>query len=184
MDRELVMAARAGDREAYTDLLRSRAGRLFAIAERILRDADRAEDAVQEALVAAWRDLPGIREPERFDAWLHRLVVRACVSEARKARRLDASLVELPLDIAIDRDDYLGVAERDQMERAFRRLPAEQRALLVLRHYAALETAEIAVILGIPPGTVRSRLHQAHRVMRAALDADARSAGLSEGASA
>jgi RNA polymerase sigma factor (sigma-70 family) len=174
VDRDLVEAARNGDRGAYSDLLRSRVGRLFAIAQRILRDVDRAEDAVQEALVAAWRDLPGLRDPDRFDAWIHRLVVHACIAEAKRARRLVASIVELPVDIAVGRDEYLRIAERDELDRAFRRLPPDQRALLVLRHYADLETAEIADILGIPPGTARSRLRHAHRVMRAALDADAR----------
>ncbi len=167
VDRDLVEAARNGDREAHADLLGSRAGRLFAIAQRILRDVDRAEDAVQEALVLAWRDLPGLREPDHFDAWLHRLVVRACLAEARKARRLVATLVELPVDISVGRDAHLDIIDRDELERAFRRLPPDQRALLVLRHYAGLETAAIADILGIPDGTVRSRLHHAHRVMEA-----------------
>ena len=176
MDTDIVEAARDGDKDAYADLVRSRAGRLFAIAQRILRDRDRVEDALQEAMVVAWRDLPSLRDPERFDAWLHRLVVRACIAEAKKARRHVVNLVELPVDIAIGRDDYIDVIERDELERAFQRLPADQRALLVLRHYAGLETPEIADILGIPDGTVRSRLHQAHRVMRAALEAEARSA--------
>lgn len=175
MDRDLVVAARGGDREAYADLVRSRGDRLFGIAQRILRDVDRTEDAVQEALVIAWRDLPGLRDPDRFDAWLHRLLVRSCITEAKRERRLAANVRILPMDIPAATDDFLSVADRDQLDRGFRRLPPEQRALLVLRHFAGLEPTEIAEVLGVPAGTVRSRLHHAHRAMRAALDADARS---------
>jgi RNA polymerase sigma-70 factor, ECF subfamily len=174
MDRDLVEAARNRDREAYADLIRVRGDRLYALAQRILRDVDRAEDALQEALVIAWRDLPGLRDPDRFDAWLHRLVVRACLAEATRERRLISNLRALPMDVPTSSDDYLSVADRDQLERGFRRLPPEQRALLVLRHFEGREPAEIAEILGIPVGTARSRLHHAHRAMRAALDADAR----------
>jgi RNA polymerase sigma-70 factor (ECF subfamily) len=174
VDRDLVEAARRGDREAYADLIRVRGDRLFAIAQRILRAVDRAEDALQDALVIAWRDLPGLRDPDRFDAWLHRLVVRACVHEAVRERRLVANLRILPIDLPASRDDLLSLSDRDQLERGFRRLPSEQRAILVLRHYAGYEPSEIAELLGIPAGTVRSRLHHAHRAMRAALEADAR----------
>ena len=163
-----------GDREAYADLIRVRGDRLFAIAQRILRDVDRTEDAVQEALVIAWRDLPGLRDPDRFDAWLHRLVVRACLAEAVRERRHVANLRVLPTGCPGLERRLPVVADRDQLERGFRRLPPEQRALLVLRHYAGCEPAEIAEILGIPAGTARSRLHHAHRAMRAALEADAR----------
>ena len=174
MDRDLVEAARRGDREAYADLIRARGDRLFAIAQRILRDVDRAEDALQDALVIAWRDLPGLRDPVRFDAWLHRLVVRACVHEAVRERRLVANLRILPIEVPTSQDEFLTVGDRDQLERGFRRLDPQQRAILVLRHFAGFEPVEIAEILGIPAGTARSRLHHAHRAMRAALEADAR----------
>ncbi len=174
MDRDLVEAARDRDREAYAELIRVRGDRLYALAQRILRDIDRAEDALQEALVIAWHDLPGLRDPDRFDAWLHRLVVRACLSEAKRERRYLSNLRILPIDITATNDDFLSVADRDQLERGFRRLPPDQRALLVLHHYESRDTAEIAEILGIASGTVRSRLHHAHRAMRAALDAEAR----------
>jgi len=174
VDRVLVEAARSGDREAYADLIRVRGDRLFALAQRVLRDANRAEDALQEALVIAWRDLPGLRDPDRFDAWLHRLVVRACLAEATRERRISANLRVLPIDIPNANDDFLSVADRDELERGFRRLSPQQRVLLVLRHFEGLDPATIAEILGIPVGTARSRLHHAHRAMRAALDADAR----------
>src|SRR5512144_111647 len=162
MDRDLVEAARNGDREAYADLIRVRGDRLFAIAQRILRDVHRTEDAVQEALVIAWRDLPGLRDADRFDAWLYRLVVRSCVAEAQRERRFGATIRVLPVELPGGTDDYVSVADRDELERGFRRLPVEQRAIIVLRHYVGLETSEIAEIVGIPAGTVRSRLHHAH----------------------
>lgn len=174
VDRDLVEAARNGSREAYADLIRVRGDRLFAIAQRILRDFDRTEDAVQDALVIAWRDLPGLRDPDRFDAWLRRLLVRSCIDQAQRERRRVATIRVLPTEPTSGTDDYLSVVDRDELDRGFRRLPPERRAILVLRHFVGLETAEIAETLGIPAGTVRSRLHHAHRAMRAALEADAR----------
>ncbi len=174
MDRDLVEAARNGDREAYVDLIRVRTDRLFAIAQRILRDIDRAEDALQDALVIAWRDLRGLRDPDRFDAWLTRLLVNVCIAQAARERRRTANLRVLPVDGPAAPDDLLSVADRDQLERGFRRLSPDQRAILVLHHYLGFAPSEIAETLGIPPGTARSRLFNAHRAMRAALEADAR----------
>jgi RNA polymerase sigma-70 factor, ECF subfamily len=174
VDRDLVEAARNGDREAYVDLIRVRTDRLFRIAQRILRDIDRAEDALQDALVIAWRDLRGLRDPDRFDAWLQRLVVNVCIAQATRERRRTANLRVLPIDGPAAPDELLSVAERDLLERGFRRLPPDQRAILVLHHYLGYAPSEIAETLGIPAGTARSRLHHAHRAMRAALEADAR----------
>ena len=175
VDRDLVQRAMNGDQEAFTDLIRVRVDRLYAIAQRILRDANRAEDAVQDALVMAWRDLKGLRDPDRIDAWLCRLVVNVCLAEATRERHRVTILRVLPADGPAAPDETLGVSDRDQLERGFRRLPADQRAILVLHHYAGHSPAEIAETLGIPAGTARSRLHHAHRAMRAALEADARS---------
>jgi RNA polymerase sigma-70 factor (ECF subfamily) len=178
VDRDLVEAARGGDRDAYVDLIRPRIDHLFAIAQRILRDVDRAEDALQDALVIAWRDLRGLRDPGRFDAWLRRLLVHECIDQATRERRRTANLRVLPVDGPAAPDELLTVADRDQLERGFRRLPPDQRAILVLHHFAGFAPSEIAETLGIPPGTARSRLHHAHRAMRAALDADARSVAI------
>ncbi len=174
MDRDLVEQARRGDREAFGVLARVRGNGLYAIAYRILRDVDRAEDAVQQTLVIAWRELRRLRDPDRFDAWINRLLVHNCYAEARRTRTWSANVRVLPVDGPAVPDDALGVADRDQVERGFRRLPPEQRAILVLHHYLGLEPSEIAETLGIPAGTARSRLHYAHRAMRAALEADAR----------
>jgi RNA polymerase sigma-70 factor (ECF subfamily) len=175
VDRDLVEAARNGDREAYVDLIRARTDRLFAIAQRILRDIDRAEDALQDALVIAWRDLKGLRDPDRFDAWLQRLLINVCIAQATRERRRTANLRVLPVDDGpAAPDDLLSVGDRDQLDRGFRRLPPDQRAILVLHHFLGYAPSEIAETLGIPAGTARSRLHHAHRAMRAALEADAR----------
>ena len=175
-DRDLVELAQQGDREASGILAHPTAEWLFAVAHRILRDFGRAEDAVQQTLVIAWRELPTLRDPDRFEAWVRRLLVRVCYVELERARRWDANVRALPIDVVDQGDDQLTVADRDQLERGFRRLPADQRAILVLHHYLGLEPGEIAETLGIPPGTARSRLHYAHRAMRAALEADERRA--------
>ena len=181
MDRELLAAAQRGDEAAFVDLIRVRSNRLFAIAQRILRDIDRAEDALQDALVIAWRDLRGLRDPDRFDAWLTRLLVNVCIAQAARERRRTSNLRVLPVDGPAAPDELLSVADRDLLDRGFRRLPPDQRAILVMHHYLGYQPSEIAETLGIPSGTARSRLFNAHRAMRAALEADARAALLEGG---
>jgi RNA polymerase sigma-70 factor (ECF subfamily) len=129
---------------------------------------------VQNALVRAWRDLPTLRDPDRFDAWLHRLLVRACIDEARRLRRhrLDVDLTSVSVPSTID--DVSAVEERDRLERGFLRLEPELRAVIVLHHYLDLPMPTVAAIMAIPLGTAKSRLHRALHEMRAALDADAR----------
>jgi RNA polymerase sigma-70 factor (ECF subfamily) len=180
VDRELLAAAQRGDEAAFVDLVRVRSNRLFAIAQRILRDVDRAEDALQDTLVIAWRDLRAIRDPDRFDAWLTRVLVNICIAQATRERRRTANLRALPVDGPAAPDEILSIADRDLLDRGFRRLPPDQRAILVMHHFLGYPPSEIAETLGIPPGTARSRLFHAHRAMRAALDADARVA-LAEG---
>ena len=175
VDLDLIEAARRGDQSAFVDLVRARGDRLFAIAHRILRDVAWAEDALQDALVIAWRDLPSLRDPARFDAWMHRLLTNVCIAQAGRERRRIANLRVLPLDGAAAPDELLSVADRDQLDRAFQRLVPAERAVLVLRYFVGYEPAEIAEILDVPGGTIRSRLHHATRAMRAALDADSRS---------
>jgi len=170
--RDLVEAASRGDHEAFEVLATSAGDRLYAVARLILRTADLAEDAVQEALVRAWQQLPSLRDPDRFDAWLHRLVVNACADQGRQLRRWSQQVRSLPVGAAIS-DDTASVADREQLERGFRRLKPEQRAVIVLHYYSGFSAAEIARILGIPEGTARSRLHYATESMRAALQADA-----------
>ena len=181
MDRDLVEQAQARDREAFAILARSRGDRLMQIAQRILRDLGRAEDAVQQTLVIAWRQLPGLRDPDRFDAWLQRLLVHACYAEARRSRAWSANVRVLPLDGPPGPDESSSVDDRDRLERGFRRLPPDQRAILVFTYYLGLTPTEIADRLGIPVGTANSRLHYAQRAMRAAIEADERPAAVVRG---
>ena len=173
MRRDLVEAARRGDHEAFEVLATSASDRLYAVARLILRATDLAEDAVQEALVRAWQQLPSLRDPDRFDAWLHRLVVNACADQGRQLRRWSQQVRPIPLDASVS-DDTGAVADREQLERGFRRLKADQRAVIVLHYHSGFSAAEIARMLGIPEGTARSRLFYATEAMRAALEADAR----------
>jgi RNA polymerase sigma-70 factor (ECF subfamily) len=170
----LVERARAGDEEAFASLARAAGDRLLAIAYRILRDLGLAEDAVQQTLVLAWRELPSLRDAERFDAWLHRLLVNACYREARRGRQMAANVRVLPIDQPASGDDYTAVIQRDQLDRGFQRLPPEQRATFVFHHYLGLTLVEIAAELGVPLGTVKSRLHYATNTLRSALEADLR----------
>ncbi len=183
MRRDLVEAARRGDHEAFEVLAAAAGDRLYAVARLILRSSDLAEDAVQEALVRAWQQLPSLRDPDRFDAWLYRLVVNACADQGRQLRRWPQQVRPLQFDGAVG--DHTGsIADRDQLERAFTRLKPEQRAVVVLHHHIGFSAAEIARILGIPEGTARSRLHYATEAMRAALQADARPAAVAQNGTA
>jgi len=170
--RELVEAARGGDRDAFAELVLGETDRLFAVAHRILRDTYLAEDALQNALVQAWRQLPRLRDPDRFPAWIRRILVRACYAEAHSSRRWSSHIRVLPVDAPAGVNQDVAVHDRDALERAFGRLPIEQRAVFVLHHYVGLPLVDVAESLGIPAGTARSRLHYATRILRAALEAD------------
>jgi RNA polymerase sigma-70 factor (ECF subfamily) len=169
-----VDRAKGGDEEAFDALARLVGDRCMAIATWILRDADLAEDAVQAALVRAWRELRTLRDPDRFEAWLHRILTNECYAESRRRTRWSARIRVLPVDDRADLGGILTVNDRDQLEHAFRRLTLEQRTVLVFHHYLGLPLPEIAGRLGIPLATAKSRLRLATAAMRASLDADDR----------
>ncbi len=174
MDADLVVRAQHGDKGAYGLIATEIAARFLAVARRILRDLDLAEDATQQALLTVWQDLPQLRDPARFDAWSYRLLVHACYAERRKEHRWAPNLRLLPVDEPASEGEVGSVVDRDQLERGFRRLSIDHRAVVVLHHYLDLPLDRVADILGIPVGTAHSRLHHAMRGLRAALDADAR----------
>jgi RNA polymerase sigma-70 factor, ECF subfamily len=176
VDADLIGRAQHGDEEAFASLAVAAGDRLHAVAHRILRDTDLAEDATQQALLSIWRDLPQLRDPARFDAWSYRLLVRACYAEGSRARRSSPNIRLLPANEPEVAEGLSSVVDRDQLERGFKRLSIDHRAVVVLHHYLDLPLDEVAEVLGVPAGTVRSRLHHAMRGLRAALEADARPA--------
>jgi RNA polymerase sigma-70 factor, ECF subfamily len=168
MDLDLVERARSGDQAAFEDLVHQVSDTLFGIARRILRDPELAEDVLQNALVTIWRKLPHLREADRFEGWAYRILVNTCYAEAPHNRRWASTIRELPVERADLADDFRTIHDRDELERAFRLLPLDQRAVFVLHHYVGLPLVAVAETLGIPDGTARSRLHYATRALRAA----------------
>jgi RNA polymerase sigma-70 factor (ECF subfamily) len=168
----LVTRAQHGDNVAFETLAASSIDRLYAIARRVLRDSAQAEDAVQECLIRAWRDLRALRDPDRFDAWLYRLLLNACRDEQRRSRRRPIQVQLAALDPAGEADPAAAAAARDQLERGFLQLTVEHRMVLAMHHYLGLRPGEIAELLHIPEGTATSRIHYGTRALRAALESD------------
>jgi RNA polymerase sigma-70 factor (ECF subfamily) len=168
--RDLVERAREGDHDAFASLAAGSIVRLDAAARLIVRDRELARDAVQDAFVRAWRDLPGLRDPDRFDAWLHRLTVHACLDQVRRRRRRP---IEVELDsilVGATPDDITSLADRDELDRAMARIEPEHRAVVVLHYYLGLSLPAAAESLGIPLGTAKSRLHRAISALRLVLE--------------
>jgi RNA polymerase sigma-70 factor (ECF subfamily) len=174
MERRLVEQAMHGDEAAFDALIERVGDHLHSVARRILRDPYLAEDATQRALLDVWRNLPRLRDPDRFEAWAHRLIVNACLAEARRERRHRGNLRLVATDEPVVLDSTSNIATQHQLDQAFRQLGVEHRTVVVLIHYVGLTTAEAAEVMGTPVGTVRSRLHYALKSMRAAVEADAR----------
>ena len=176
--RDLVERAGRGDHDAFAQLVDASIARLEAVARLILRDPELARDAVQDAYIRAWRDLPGLRATDRFDAWLHRLTVNASLDAVRKRRRRPVEVELVPMSPPMVGDESGHIADRDVLERGFRRLKPEQRAVLVLHYYLGMPASAVADTLDIPFGTAQSRLHRALSELRSAVAADERAAGM------
>ena len=173
--RDLVIRARSGDRDAFSELVAQSLGRVTAVARMILRDEFAAQDAVQEAFFEAWRSLPGLRDPDRFEAWMRRLLMRSCFKGTRRGNRVGAAEIRLtPADEPAIADAARDVGMRDELERGLARLSQEQRAVVVLVYYLDLPLADAAQAMGIPLGTAKSRLNRATSALRAAIEADSR----------
>jgi RNA polymerase sigma-70 factor, ECF subfamily len=173
MERRLVELAMHGDEAAFDTLVGRMGDGLYSVARRILRDTSLAEDATQQALLEAWRYLPRLRNPDRFEAWVYRLLVNACHGEARRERRHRGNLRLLPHDEPMTPDPASRIAIQDQLDHAFRRLSVEHRTVVVLVHYLGMTASEVAETMGTPVGTARSRLHYALQAMRSAIETDA-----------
>lgn len=174
MHRELVRRARRGDHDAFMRLVDGSIDRLYTVANLILHDADRAQDAVQEALVSAWRDLPALRDADAWDAWLYRLTVWACYRHARRDRRRSVIELQAMPDAASTHvpDHALDIVERDLLERKLGLLPVHQCAVIVTHFYLGYPISDVAEILGVPVGTVKSRLNRGLQALRTAFVAE------------
>jgi RNA polymerase sigma-70 factor, ECF subfamily len=172
----LIDRAGRGDHAAFAELVDGAIRRLDAAARLILRDPELAQDAVQESLIRAWRDLPGLRDPDRFDAWLHRLTVNACLDLLRRQRRRPMEVELLPIDSLNMPDHSSAFAEQELLDAALRRLDPAHRAVVALHYLLGMPLPDVAVSLGIPYGTAKSRLHYALAAMRTGVDAEARPA--------
>ena len=181
MERRLVERAMQGDEEAFDDIVGRIGDSLYSVARRILRDTTLAQDATQQALLDAWRNLRQLRDPDRFEAWAYRILVRHCRAESRRMRRLNVSVVDLSESMVVSADSSADVASRDEIGRAFERLSTDHRTVLTLHVMVGLPLTEIAEILDLPYGTVGSRLHNAKRAMRAALDGPTNTSAAVEG---
>jgi len=179
-----VERARRGDHDAFAELVRASAARLDAAARLILRDRGLAGDAVQEAFIRAWRNLPGLRDPDRFDAWLHRLLVRSCIDALRRRRSRPVEVELQPLDSPLIADFASDVVERELIDDALRRLDPTWRAVVVLHFFLGMSLPEAASILGIPLGTAKSRLHRSLGLMRVAIADEVATPSLAKGQSA
>ena len=174
MPTELVERAQAGDEDAFTQLAALSADRAYAVAYRVLRDAGRAEDATQQALLTAWQRLRTLREPARFEAWLYRILTNACRDELRRRRSWESKARLVHVGPVWASDATVAVSDRDELERAFALLTVDHRAVVVMRHYLGWTTAEIAAALAIPEGTVASRLHYGVAALRRAIETEER----------
>jgi len=167
--RTLVERAQQGDHEAFAALAADAIARLDAAARLILRDPDLARDAVQEACIRAWRDLPWLRDPDKFDAWLHRLTVNSCLDVLRRRKRRPVEVELTPVIVASVDDASSLIAQRDSLDRALRALEPEWRAIVVLHYYLGMPLPEVADALGIRLGTAKSRLHRSLSVLRSVM---------------
>jgi RNA polymerase sigma-70 factor (ECF subfamily) len=170
--RGLVERARGGDHDAFSELARAAVVRLDQAARLILRDPELARDAVQEGLIRVWRDLPKLRDLDRFDAWVHRLIVNSCLDQVRRRRRRVIEVELTPIDSPATPDTTRAQADRDEVDQVLRRLDEQGRAIVVLHYYLGMPLTEVAATLGVPVGTVKSRLHRALTEMRVAMDAE------------
>ena len=174
MDIDVVVRAQGGDQAAFAQLAMDGGRRMNALAVGILRDRTLAEDAVQQALLSIWKDLPQLRDPAKYESWSYKLLVRACYAEARKRKRRLPEVLGIDAREPVAGDDIGSVADRDQLERGFQRLSLDHRAVVVMHHYLDMPLEGVATALGIPAGTARSRVHRAMASLRAALEADNR----------
>lgn len=178
--RERVERARRGDHDAFAALAVTFVARLDAAARLMLRDRELARDAVQEGFIRAWKNLPALRDPDRFEAWLHRLVLRSCIDMLRRRGRRPIEVELTPIDGPSVADASVAIADRELLDRSLRRLDPEWRAVVVLHFYLGMPLPAVAETLGIPIGTAKSRLHRSLAAMRLSIEVDPGDPGSTE----
>ena len=173
-EKGLILRAQAGDADAFTRLIERRQDALYRTAWAILREDADARDGLQEACVSAWRELPRLRDVDRFDAWLTRIIVNRCRTMLRARRR--HRVRQIDIDIAdesgmapIGPEEGDALAEREAIQRAFRHLSPDQRAVIVLYYLEERSIREVGAVLGAPEGTVKWRLFRARAALAKAL---------------
>jgi RNA polymerase sigma-70 factor (ECF subfamily) len=166
LDRELLLRARSGDREAFELVVAAKAEPLLRTAQAILGNEADARDATQETFIHAWRSFSALRDPERFDAWLGRILINQCRMALRHRGRVREVAFTSTTDSAADSPPTTS----PDFDAAFNRLSADQRSLLVLHHLHGYDVREIAAWLGIPTGTVKWRLSRARGALAAEMD--------------
>lgn len=175
MDQDLIGRVQRGDEQAFESLTKADFPRLYRVARGVLGDSHLAEDATQQAFVEIWRDIPRLRNPAKYEGWSYRLLVRSCYAEAK--RRPDLEVTAEPYAVEPRTPDaYARIADRDELERGLQRLSLDHRVVLVLRYLLGMTPEKVAQTLGISRWTVYARSDRAMKAMRAALEADARSA--------
>jgi RNA polymerase sigma-70 factor, ECF subfamily len=170
--RDLVERAKRGDHDAFALLAGAAVARLDAAARLILRDPELARDAVQDGFIRAWRNLPALRDPDKFDAWLRRLVVHSCIDITRRRRHRAVEVELTPIDGPAVMDIATAIAERDLLDEALRHLDPEWRAVVVMHYFLGMPLPLVASTLGIPLGTAKSRLHRSIGAMRVTIGAE------------
>jgi RNA polymerase sigma-70 factor (ECF subfamily) len=173
IDRSVVDRARTGDLDAFELIVHARMDAVYRLTVAILGDEADARDAAQETFVAAWRELPGLRDTERFDAWLQRVAVNTSRMSLRsRGRRRVREIPSSQVEALADRASPDSRTDASILDAGLRRLSVDQRAILVLHHLEGRPLAELAEILQIPVGTAKSRLFAARRALETALRAE------------
>lgn len=169
----LISRARGGDREAFGELVEQYRDNVYRLAYRMCGNAYDADEAAQEAFVAAWRALPNFRGDAKFSTWLYRMTTNAAIDVMRREKRHqsvgDGEMMELADDADSPQETVERTEQQEAVQKALATLSEEYREVLLLRYMEELDYAEIAEVLQLPSGTVKSRINRAKAALKTAL---------------
>ena len=169
----LISRARGGDREAFGALVEQYRDNVYRLAYRMCGNAYDADEAAQEAFVAAWRALPNFRGDAKFSTWLYRLTTNAAIDVMRREKRHqtvgDGEMIEVADDADSPQETVERTEQQEAVQKALATLSEEYREVLLLRYMEELDYAEIAEVLQLPSGTVKSRINRAKAALKTAL---------------